>query len=295
MRGQGKIPRHAAQATRGLILKGKGLWVPRVTERPKNACAVAANPREQMAQWFETPLGKTLARLTLDSVSRLVPPGYYRTGFQAGSARIDLLQRAEQSVFENLPGQTRALRDRGLVVRCCAEQLPFGSRSIDLLALPFVLEFSTDPHSVLREAYSVLAPEGCLVICGFNRWSLWGLRRFLKKGLRRAPWNGRFLSIHQVQDWTRLLGLELTSAESVFYRPPIGRAGLLERLSFLEAAGDRWWPLFSGAYVVVVKKRAFGQPNGFDPASGVLRRQQKPLVSALPRHAAKRRLTVVRG
>ena len=73
------------------------------------------------------------------------------------------------------------------------------------------------------------------------------------------------------------------------------RAGLLERLNFLEAAGDRWWPLFSGAYVVVVKKRAFRQPNIFDPASGGLRRQQKPLVSALPRHAAKGRLTVVRG
>ena len=248
-----------------------------------------------MAQWFETSLGKMLAQLTLDSVSRLVPPGYYRTGFQAGSARIDLLQRAEQSAFEILPGQTRALRDQELVVRCCPEQLPFGARSIDLLALPFVLEFSADPHAVLREAYGVLAPEGCLVICGFNRWSVWGLRRFLIRGVRRAPWNGRFLSVHQVQDWTRLLGLELTSAESVFYRPPVGRAGLLERLSFLEAAGDRWWPLFSGAYVVVVKKRAFGQTNGFDPALGALRRQQKPLVSALPRHAAKGRLTVVRG
>lgn len=248
-----------------------------------------------MAQWFETPLGKTLGQLTLDSVSRLVPPGYYRTGFQAGSVRIDLLQRAEQSVFEILPGKTRALRDRELVVGCCPEQLPFGTRSIDLLALPFVLEFSADPHAVLREAYGVLAPEGCLVICGFNRWSLWGLRRFLKRDVSRAPWNGRFLSIHQVQDWTRLLGMELTSAESVFYRPPVGRAGLLERLSFLEAAGDRWWPLFSGAYVVVVKKRAFGQTNGFDPVLGALRRQQKPLVSALPRHAAKGRLTVVRG
>ena len=276
-------------------MKSKGLWVSRVTKRPKRVSAVAVNPREQMAQWFETPLGKTLGQLTLDSVSRLVPPGYYRTGFQAGSVGIDLLQRAEQSVFEILPGKTRALRDQELVVGCCPEQLPFGTRSIDLLALPFVLEFSADPHAVLREAYGVLAPEGCLVICGFNRWSLWGLRRFLKRGVSRAPWNGRFLSIHQVQDWTRLLGMELTSAESVFYRPPVGRAGLLERLSFLEAVGDRWWPLFSGAYVVVVKKRAFGQTNGFDPVLGALRRQQKPLVSALPRHAAKGRLTVVRG
>ena len=246
------------------------------------ASAAAVDPGEQMAQWFETSLGKTLAQLTADSVWRLVPTGYYRTGYQAGYARVDLLQ------------QTRALLDRELAVRCRPEQLPFGARSIDLLAIPFVLEFSSDPHAVLREAYSVLAPEGCLIICGFNRWSVWGLRRFLKRGVRPAPWNGRFLSIHQVQDWTRLLGLELTSAESVFYRPPVGQAGLLERLNFLEAAGDRWWPLFSGAYVVVVKKRAFGQSNVLEPVSGARRRPQKPLVSALPKHAAKGRLTVVR-
>ena len=275
-------------------MKIKRLWVAGVKERPKRASSLAVDAGEEMTRWFETPLGKTLAQLTSDSVSRLVPPGYYRTGFQEGPARVDLLHRTEQSVSEILPGQSRALLDRELAVRCRPEQLPFGPRSIDLLAIPFVLEFSADPHAVLREAYSVLAPEGCLIICGFNRWSVWGLRRFLKRGVRRAPWNGRFLSIHQVQDWTRLLGLELTSAESVFYRPPVGQAGLLERLNFLEAAGDRWWPLFSGAYVVVVKKRAFGQPNVFEPVSGARRRPQKPLVSALPKHAAKGRLTVVR-
>ena len=34
-------------------------------------------------------------------------------------------------------------------------------------------------------------------------------------------------------------------------------------------------PLFSGAYVIVVKKRAFGQPSVFEPGSGARRRSQK--------------------
>ena len=67
------------------------------------ASAAAVDPGEQMAQWFETSLGKTLAHLTADSVSRLIPTGYYRTGYQAGYAHVDLLQRAEQSVSEILP------------------------------------------------------------------------------------------------------------------------------------------------------------------------------------------------
>ena len=268
--------------------------VARVTERNNRTPSLAVEPNEEMALWFETALGQALAQLMSDSVSRLVPPGYYRAGFQAGSACVDLLQRAEHSVFEILPGRKPSFGDRDLAVSCCPEQLPFGARSIDLLALPFVLDFSADPHAVLREAYGILAPEGCLVICGFNRWSAWGLRRFLQRGVRRAPWSGRFLSIHQVQDWTRLLGLELVSAESVFYRPPVGQARMLERMSFLEAAGDRWWPLLAGAYVVVVKKRAFGQSSVLESFPGVRRRSQKPLVSALPRQAAKARLRVVR-
>ena len=129
----------------------------------------------------------------------------------------------------------------------------------------------------------------------FNRWSLWGLRRFLRLGVRQAPWNGSFLTLSQVQDWTRLLGLELVSAASVFYRPPIGQARLLQKTAFLEPAGDRWWPVFSGAYVVVVRKRAFGHSTLLEPVRSAHRRTQKPLVSALPRQVAKERLRVLRG
>ena len=270
------------------------LRITRLIPLKKGNYSLEVAPREEMREWFETALGNALAQLTSESVSRLVPPGYYRTGFQAGVACVDLLQRAEHSVFEVPPRRNRRLEDRKLAVKCSPGQLPFGARSIDLLVLPFVLDFSADPHGVLREAYSILAPEGCLVICGFNRWSVWGLRRTLEIGVRRPPWSGRFLSIHQVQDWTRLLGLELISAESLFYRPPVGQAGVLERLNFLEAAGDRWWPLFSGAYVVVVKKRAFGQSSVLAPVPGARRRSRRPLVSALPRQAAKVRIKVVR-
>ena len=249
----------------------------------------------EVAHWFETTLGTALGEVTAESVTRLVPPGYFRTGFQAGFTPVNLLQRAESPFFQSLtrPIDCAITGASGLI--CRPEQLPFAARSIDLLALPFVLDFSLEPHAVLREAHSVLAPEGCLVICGFNRWSLWGLRRLLRLGVRRAPWSGSFLTLSQVQDWTRLLGLELVSAASVFYRPPIGQAKLLQRTAFLEAAGDRWWPALSGAYVIVVRKRAFGHSALLEPVRSSRRRTQKPLVSALPRQVAKERLRVLRG
>jgi ubiquinone/menaquinone biosynthesis C-methylase UbiE len=58
------------------------------------------------------------------------------------------------------------------------------------VVLPHTLEFSADPHHVLREVERVLVPEGRVVISGFNPASLWGLRqgrsRFWGVGLHSA-------------------------------------------------------------------------------------------------------------
>ena len=245
--------------------------------------------------WFQTALGREICDTVYRCVSRLIPSGYYRTGFQVGFRNVDLLQKAEH-VYWGGPCQgsvsVNSNDDERTLLVCDPENLPFGARSIDLMALPFVLDFSANPHAVLREAYGVLAPEGCMVICGFNRWGLWGLRRGLTLRPRRGPWAGSFLSLGQVQDWTCLLGLELTSAAAVFYRPPIASARLLAKTAFLEAVGDRWWSLLSGAYVVVVKKRAFGQSAMLEPVRASRGRVSEPFVSAMPRHVAKRKVRV---
>ncbi|MDF6651835.1 class I SAM-dependent methyltransferase, partial [Escherichia coli] len=58
-------------------------------------------------------------------------------------------------------------------VICRYDELPFASQRIDLVALPHLLEFTDDPHEVLRAVARVLMPEGRLVITGFNPLSLW--------------------------------------------------------------------------------------------------------------------------
>ena len=257
---------------------------------PMRSADPRTKPQSDIAHWFETPLGTELIREARESVSRLVPPGYYPTGFQVGLCRDSFLQSAENAYYGVPPQGAFHIEEGCRQFECLAEQLPFGARSIDLLALPFTLEFSTDPHAVLREVNSVLAPEGCLVVCGFNRWGLWGLRRALSLRPRQGPWGGSFLSLNQIQDWTRLLGLDLVAAASMFYRPPIKSAPLLNRTSFLEAAGDRWWPLLSGAFVLVAKKRAFAQSTILEPVRASRQRGPKPFASALPRQVANRKL-----
>ena len=72
---------------------------------------------------------------------------------------------------------------------------------------------------------------------------------------RQVPWNGRYLSLGRLHDWLSLLQLKVVGGRTCFYRPPLQSSRWLEGLGFMEAMGDRWWPLLGGAYVVVARKR----------------------------------------
>ena len=58
--------------------------------------------------------------------------------------------------------------------------------SLDLIVLPHALEFTDDPHLMLREAYRVIRPEGQIVIAGFNPFSLFGAKRYFGRGADAA-------------------------------------------------------------------------------------------------------------
>ena len=88
------------------------------------------------------------------------------------------------------------------------------SDSIDAILLPHTLELVEDPYAVLREAERVLCAEGCLMICGFNPFSGWGLRRAFAHHLRRSvfpPQAERLLSERRLRDWVALLGFDVDS------------------------------------------------------------------------------------
>jgi SAM-dependent methyltransferase len=136
--------------------------------------------------------------------------------------------------------------------------LPFASQSIDLVALPHVLEFSEQPHRILREAERVLMPGGSIVISGFNPLSLWGAKRALGARRDQYPWAGHFFGLLRLRDWLHLLGFELNGGRFGCYAPPFASSSWLERSRFLEKAGDRWWPIAGGVYVVRAVKHVIG-------------------------------------
>ena len=83
-------------------------------------------------------------------------------------------------------------------------------------------------------------------------------RRTLAVRRGRVPWCGNFLRLARLKDWLRLLEYELMGGHMMYYRPPLHNDRIMDRLYFLDAVGDRWWPMMAAAYIVVAKKRVFG-------------------------------------
>ncbi|MCP5277334.1 MAG: methyltransferase domain-containing protein [Thiobacillus sp.] len=204
-----------------------------------------------MQAWFESDVGRyVLARemAWFDSVSADL---FGFNAMQLGHAGEDYL-RANRMPYRFCAGP----RQGALV--CHPEQLPLASQSLDLVALPHQLEFSPHPHELLREVERVLRPEGRVLIAGFNPFSLWGLRRVLSGQDAEWPWNGRFIHLARLKDWLALLGFDIVGGRMACYAPPMDRATWIDRFAFLEAAGDRWWALGGGVYLLHGVKRVRG-------------------------------------
>jgi len=140
------------------------------------------------------------------------------------------------------------------------EELPFATHSIDLVVMPHILEFTEDPHQVLREVERVLVPEGHVVITGFNPVSLWGIRQYLTR-LGASPYlprEGRFLTLPRIKDWLKLLSFDVERGRFGCYVPSVRQERWLARWQFMEKAGDRWWPFLGAIYMLTAVKRVRG-------------------------------------
>lgn len=206
---------------------------------------------QSLSEWFATPQGGYVLAREEAYFDRTVGDIFGYNALQLGLPEQDFLRS------NRMPLRFSAGNQQGNDVRLCCTELPFGTACMDLVLIPHVLEFSEHPHQILREVERVLMPEGSLVISGFNPRSLWGLRRAL--GNKECyPWNGHFITLPRLKDWLALLGFEVVGGRFAVYAPPLQTAKWLERYTFMEAAGDRWWAVSGGIYFLHAIKRVPG-------------------------------------
>lgn len=213
--------------------------------------------------WLQTPVGGYVRAWEQACLDRLTADIFGFNAVQIGLPQIDAL--AANRMPNRWLADTRLLTPsrpgaKPVVVVLDFADLPFASQSLDLVVLPHVLEFASEPHQVLREVERVLIPEGQLIICGFNPASLWGARQALGRFSQRQflPAAGEFIAMPRIKDWLKLLNMGVTRSHFGCYAPPFRSEQWLTRFAFMERAGQRWWPYFGAVYMVHAIKRVKG-------------------------------------
>ncbi|GAW97288.1 MULTISPECIES: class I SAM-dependent methyltransferase [Colwellia] len=135
------------------------------------------------------------------------------------------------------------------------DDLPLQEHSVDVCLLSHALEFSLDPHHVIREANRVLIPNGYLVLTGFNPLSLVGLNRLLPYRRSKTPWNEHFFSPMRVKDWLHLMGFEILADQRCLHSGLTGKLSTDTLNSSWHNFAKSYLPALGSVYVIVAKKR----------------------------------------
>ena len=135
------------------------------------------------------------------------------------------------------------------------DDLPLLEHSVDVCILSHALEFTLDPHHVVREANRVLIPNGYLVITGYNPFSLVGLNKIIPHRRRQFPWNERFFSPMRVKDWLQLMGFEVLADQRSLHSTLANKVGAGVIASHWQQFAENYLPSLGSIYVIVAKKR----------------------------------------
>lgn len=203
-------------------------------------------------QWFETSLGQYLITNEQRYFDQVVANIFGYNAVQIGLPQFNFLK------LNRMPLQFTISKESGASLLAKADFLPIKSNSMDLVIMPHMLEFHHNPHQLLREAHRILIPEGHIVISGFNPYSLWGTCHYMKSERYNFPWNGNFIALPRLKDWLKLLDFEMSGGKLCCYVPPFKQEKWRQRFRFMEAAGDRWWPISGGVYFLHAIKHMHG-------------------------------------
>jgi SAM-dependent methyltransferase len=140
------------------------------------------------------------------------------------------------------------------------KEWPLRDASLDVVILQHSLDFTRRPHQVIREATRVLAPDGYLVLIGFNPYSLWGGVQKALPFSSAMPWVANSLSAARICDWLTLLDFSIQSHETMGHIGPLTflPRRFCQRVDSVLAGS----PLMMGNYyMIVAQKRVAGMTS----------------------------------
>jgi len=200
-------------------------------------------------EWFEGAIGQRFLIAEKSKLDNIMPEmyGYHLMQLSAFKNTLSLSRQSPVTHHFSLgveeEGDAKALAQ--------FEQLPIDSECIDVALLHHVLEYSTKPHQLLREASRTVIPNGYIIIVGFNPWSFSTFKRqcgrFFSRDAQRRFHN---LRRSRIVDWLKLLDFEPALLEYGDHGWPIKE----EYVKKVQESLNGFFPVCGSFYVVLARK-----------------------------------------
>ncbi len=217
------------------------------------ALAYSYRTLQHWNQWLtQTYLGESLIEAETKDLSRLLDNHFGKHALLVGVPnQYDLLKATTIACHSLLSPLIQGATDTSYIEGNFHE-LAILTGSIDLVLLPHTLELVDNPRQLLAEACRIIKPQGLIVICGFNPYSVFGLRKRFS-AQKTVPWSNHFIEAYQVKKWLHLADFELEKQETLYFRPPINNQHWHQKLTFLESIFSKCFSSLGGVYVLLAR------------------------------------------
>lgn len=235
--------------------------------RRRLAVKPLADSVNDLETWFQSALGQTILEDEQRHIDESVADLYGFHLLQLSVNRdVDLTRNSSiQHRFsmvpslKQAPSQNAIHQNRGLISAVTeGEKIPLESESVDVVMLHHTLEFSENPHQLLRETERVVIPRGHVLIVSFNPFSWMGLWKSMARFGGSAQWRHHSLRLGRVVDWLRLLDFEPVKVHHGFYRWPVDHSGVIKKTQWMEKFFCGTKLPFGGYYMILARKDVVG-------------------------------------
>lgn len=209
-----------------------------------------------------TAAGRTTVAWEEGAFARFVANKTGDRALQIGLWKLNALDKSPIGHRIAAADVVQALDADDLRVRLIAQSwaLPLKDESCDLVVWPHGLDMCPDKaQATLAEITRVLAPNGLLVLSFFNPMGAWHLRQNIFCASKILPDRAAGFSMMQAKALIAQTGLTLEGGNFGVYavNPNVGQTNV--RLpSWIDKAGDRWWPTLSNVIVLSARKTDAG-------------------------------------
>ncbi|MCE2596780.1 class I SAM-dependent methyltransferase [Motilimonas cestriensis] len=197
--------------------------------------------------WSELPAGDWLHQELQHRLDTWCPQlfGYHLIKLGPLSAQLNTASCTIRHQVNITTGEGVA----GLIAKHHA--LPLQESCIDVCLLAHGINFSRDPHQLLREVERVLTADGFLILSGFNPISWHGISQYIPISRNNLAVNSQMFTPARIKDWLNLLGFEVLLDDKFGFGFSLTRG---HSMDWCEKMGQKCFPLLCDNYFIVAKK-----------------------------------------